>query len=65
MSADVALSLIDDEACADDDVLPLLPRSAVHGRSCVVKMRNLGRNGPLVSAIGLGCMRMSNIMGGP
>jgi aryl-alcohol dehydrogenase-like predicted oxidoreductase len=30
-----------------------------------VKMRRLGRNGPLVSAIGLGCMRMSNIMGGP
>jgi aryl-alcohol dehydrogenase-like predicted oxidoreductase len=30
-----------------------------------VKMRRLGRDGPLVSAIGLGCMRMSNIMGGP
>ena len=30
-----------------------------------MKMRRLGRNGPLVSAIGLGCMRMSNIMGGP
>ena len=30
-----------------------------------MKMRRLGRNGPPVSAIGLGCMRMSNIMGGP
>jgi aryl-alcohol dehydrogenase-like predicted oxidoreductase len=30
-----------------------------------MKMRRLGRDGPLVSAIGLGCMRMSNIMGGP
>lgn len=30
-----------------------------------MQMRQLGRNGPLVSAIGLGCMRMSNIMGGP
>jgi aryl-alcohol dehydrogenase-like predicted oxidoreductase len=28
-------------------------------------MRSVGRNGPLVSAVGLGCMRMSNIMGGP
>jgi aryl-alcohol dehydrogenase-like predicted oxidoreductase len=28
-------------------------------------MRQLARNGPLVSAIGLGCMRMSNITGGP
>ena len=31
----------------------------------MVQGRNLGRNGPLVSALGLGCMRMSNIMGGP
>ena len=30
-----------------------------------MKTRRLGRDGPLVSAIGLGCMRMSNIMGGP
>jgi aryl-alcohol dehydrogenase-like predicted oxidoreductase len=30
-----------------------------------VKMRSLGHDGPLVSAIGLGCMRMSNITGGP
>ena len=30
-----------------------------------MQIRRLGRNGPLVSAIGLGCMRMSNIMGGP
>ena len=30
-----------------------------------MKTRRLGRNGPSVSAIGLGCMRMSNIMGGP
>jgi aryl-alcohol dehydrogenase-like predicted oxidoreductase len=30
-----------------------------------MQMRQLGQNGPLVSAIGLGCMRMSNIMGGP
>lgn len=29
-----------------------------------MKTRRLGRDGPLVSAIGLGCMRMSNIMGG-
>ena len=29
-----------------------------------MKMRRLGSEGPLVSAIGLGCMRMSNIMGG-
>jgi len=29
-----------------------------------MKTRRLGRDGPMVSAIGLGCMRMSNIMGG-
>jgi aryl-alcohol dehydrogenase-like predicted oxidoreductase len=30
-----------------------------------MKTRRLGSEGPLVSTIGLGCMRMSNIMGGP
>ena len=30
----------------------------------MVQRRNLGRNGPSVSALGLGCMRMSNITGG-
>ena len=30
-----------------------------------MEMRRFGRDGPLISAIGLGCMRMSNIMGGP
>src|SRR6201746_2756636 len=26
---------------------------------------NLGKNGPLVSKLGLGCMRMSSVWGGP
>ena len=26
---------------------------------------NLGQNGPLVSKLGLGCMRMSSVWGGP
>lgn len=28
-------------------------------------MINLGKNGPLVSKLGLGCMRMSSVWGGP
>jgi len=30
-----------------------------------LQKRQLGCDGPIVSVIGLGCMRMSNIMGGP
>jgi aryl-alcohol dehydrogenase-like predicted oxidoreductase len=30
-----------------------------------IRMINLGENGPLVSKLGLGCMRMSSVWGGP
>jgi len=30
-----------------------------------IKKIQLGQNGPLVSSLGLGCMRMSSIWGGP